>query len=507
MRRALLAALGATTALAACGSGLQSSNQRIDRTVEDVDRTMDRFATGGIRSGGVQFSDHAFVAAQRERNNAAARLPREVQGSNAVILQSRDQMGIADIATRLTEITRIPHSLALGPTGRPTSDATFPDGNGANTSPTAQQARSSDDITTIRVRPNLRGPLSEVLNEVAASFGVEWSYDDGRVIFRDFVTREYSISALPLTSSTSSAISANDVSTSTEASLDVWTEISEAIEQMLSEGSTVSFGQSTGTVSITARTGDHARVAEYIRNLNQRVGQQVSFDVNVITVVLNEGENFGIDLSAALARGGVSVSAAGNAQIDESVGSINIGVIRNSASVQAVARSLAQYGRVSVETRAGTTTANNRPAPIEVIDSIAYLSEVRIEENTTTGSERITRTAETAEIGFQMQLLPRIMNTRDIMVHYAVRISELNNLRTFGDGNEAIQLPEISTTSFEQQAVVENGQTLIMAGFERRRVESEERRGIGLMAVSRGAQSSTQRVATVIMITPTIVRR
>lgn len=517
MHKISLAILAATTALTGCGLNTNRADQSLDRSIQDVETSLDRMTgSGGVRSGGVQLSERPFVAAQRERNSAAARLPQRVQSANSVHLQSRDPMAIGDIAARLTEITRIPHTLALGPAGRVisesvTNEAQAGDIDAEGGVTLVGQARtsttSSNEVDALRIRPNLRGPLSSVLDEIAASFELDWSFSDGRVIFRDFVTRQYQVSALPIQATTSTAMGSNGISSTTATATDVWTEITESLENIISEGSTLSIGASTGTITITARIGDHARVADYIRATNERVGQQVAFDINVITVVLNENESFGLDLSAALSRSGIDLGVVGRPTTSEAVGSINIGITRSDVSVQAIARSLSSYGRVSVETRAGTTTANNRVAPIEVVDEVAYLREVRIEEGVNDARDRITRSADTATTGFQMQLLPRIMNTRDIMVQYSVRISELNNLRTFGDGNEAIQLPEISTTSFEQQAVLENGQTLIMAGFERRRVEREQNNGLGLLSVARGQEQVVQRVATVLMITPTIVRR
>lgn len=513
MRKFLLTTMISTLALSACSENYATADGRIQRSVSDVNTAMDRFGDQGtVRSGGVQLSDQRFVAAQRARNTSASRLPARVQSSDAIHLQSRDQLSLAEIAARLSELSGIPHALALGPTGRLAQQASIPsliDGDNAveMVRQAANREMSNSSVEGIRIRPNLRGPLSNVLDEVASSFDLEWTYSDGRIIFRDFVTRQYQISALPFTETVSAELSNNSLSASTSASTDVWAEIAEAVQNILSEGSNVSFGQSTGTITVTARLADQARVSDYVRSTNERVGQQVAFDINVITVVLNDRDALGIDLQAAVARSGFAIDLVGRPQTASGIGSVNIGVTRGAVSIQALAQSLSEYGRVSVETRAGTTTANNRAAPIEVVDEIAYLREVRIEEGLNSSRDRITRSTDTVTTGFQMQMMPRIMNTRDIAVQFAVRISELNNLRTFGDGNDAVQLPEVSTTSFQQQAVIQNGQTLIMAGFERRRVERDRTSGGSILRVGRSEASNMQRVATVLMITPSIVRR
>lgn len=515
MRKFLLVALVSSLALSACSQNFSTADGRVNAAAQNASLGFERFSDQpSVRSGGVQLSNQPFVAAQRQRNSSAARLPARVQGANAVHLQSRDPLGIADIAARLSEITGIPHALALGPTGQIATQVMLPstveDSEAVSLIRNAaiSQVRSSGSPSgDIRIRPNLRGPLSSVLDELSSNFELDWTYSENRIIFRDFVTRQYQIDALPFTETATADLSANNLSASTAVTTDIWGEISTAIEGLLTDGSNVSFGSSTGTITVTARISDHARVNDFIRATNERVGQQVTFDVNVITVVLNERDTLGIDISAAVARSGFAVDLIGRPQAASGIGSVNIGVTRGGFNLQALAQALSEYGRVSVETRAGTTTANNRVAPIEVIDEVAFLREVRIEESTSGNRDRITRSTDTATTGFQMQLMPRILNTRDIAVQYAVRISELNNLRTFGDGNEAVQLPEISTTAFQQQAVIQNGQTLIMAGFERRRVERDTRTGGAILRAGRSESSNMQRVATVLMITPTIVRR
>lgn len=511
MRILLLSTAVAIMSLSGCTVGTGNADRRIQGSIGAADTALDRFASeSDIRSGGVQLSDRPFVAAQRETGSSANRLPASVRGANAVHLQSRDPMGLPDIAARLTEITGIPHVLAMGPAGQVVTGSVpggVGDGGAMPSVTPAGDGAASGQSSQLRIRPNLRGPLSSVLDEISATFELEWSFRDGRVILRDFVTRQYQIAALPFTETISADLSNNNLSASAQASTDIWGEISEAVENILSDGSSVSFGQSTGTITITARVSDHARVADFIRATNERVGQQVAFDVNVITVVLNSENALGIDLSAAIANSGISVDVVGRPPSQAGFGSVNIGVARGAVNISALAQALARYGQVSVETRAGTTTANNRVAPIEVTETIAYLSGVTREAGTNGGPDRFIPQTDRETTGFQMQLMPRILNTREIMVQYAVRISELNNLRTFGTGSDTIQLPEIATTAFQQQAIIQNGQTLIMAGFERRRVERSGANGGSLLRLARSEQVSSQRVATVLLITPTILRR
>jgi type II secretory pathway component GspD/PulD (secretin) len=147
-------------------------------------------------------------------------------------------------------------------------------------------------------------------------------------------------------------------------------------------------------------------------------------------------------------------------------------------------------------------------APLELVETTTYLAEISSETDEN-GNVNYTRTPGEVTTGFQLQLFPRVLNNREMMVQYSVQISELTQLKSFGEGNNAIQLPEISTTSFEQQAVLENGQTLILAGFERDRATTgdDAMATVGGLPVGGAKTAETSRVATVMMITPRLINR
>jgi len=527
MKKVIFTMAVAASFLAACSSGHEAEMADARANVAKVDAGMDRInSRNHMRSGGAQFSEGVYLGATPERSSASL-LPARLQASGAVSLVSRDELSLGEIAQRLSEITNIPHNLALGPTGRITSTASSIPGVGdpqdsssqplAEQSPQAAASRSSTrssvprgrdqrEESEVKMRPNLHGSLSEILDQVANTFDVEWSYVDGRIMLRDYVTRKYQISALPSASTASTAFSANSISSQTTMNSDIWAEVREAIDAMIGEEATVSIGSTTGLITVTAKVSDQGRVSEYVKQLNGSVSQQVSFNVNVLSVVLDEDSNFGLDLNAAFKstdwNGGLN-SVGGSV---EGNGSVNIGLINGVYNINAIMQSLQSQGSVSIKTRAATTTANNRVAPIQVIDKTAYLKDIEVSEDSN-GNRDVERNVEEIETGFQMQIFPRILNNQNIMVQFTVHLSELNDIKTFGDGNSAVQLPEVSTTSFEQQAVLENGQTLVLAGFERDRVEIKQgksNRGIFGGGVSN--QKTKNRVATIMLITPNIIR-
>jgi type II secretory pathway component GspD/PulD (secretin) len=67
-----------------------------------------------------------------------------------------------------------------------------------------------------------------------------------------------------------------------------------------------------------------------------------------------------------------------------------------------------------------------------------------------------------------MNILPRVIEQDRIMLRIALGITDLVQLREFTSGASSIQLPEVDSTGFLQNAVLQSGETLVLAGFERK---------------------------------------
>lgn len=508
-------------ALAGCsGSHERSVNDRVRNDGYRVDASLVRFGEReSIRAGGTQLSDSVYVGAKPVPLGSGAALPARLETLNAVTISSNDPLTLNQIAARLTESTGIQHSVSLDSTGSlsntqgavTTLDAS---GQPITTAPSnyvssGAAASSGSDLT---MQPRLRGPLSKVLDQIASTFDVDWTYEGNRVLFRAFVTKQYQISSLPSATTATSSIGggsgssggSSTMSTSTQSASDVWADVRAAIAGLVGPGGNISMSPSTGMITVTARAADQARVASYIRDLNGIVGQQVSFDVNVLTVNLNEESSQGIDLNAVFGRG---VGGQGRTSVSGEAGAVNFGIVRGDFSLDAVVRALSNQGRVSVTTRAATNTSNNRITPVNITDTTSYVSGYECDSATDNAPQTCRPEVDTIETGFQIQLMPRVMNNREIMVHFSLRLSELTALLT-APGENQQQLPQISETSMEQQPVLGNGQTLVLAGFERTRAEMSssgyDRRTPGIGGTVENARS---RVATVILITPRLIDR
>jgi hypothetical protein len=242
-----------------------------------------------VRASGAQTSSANFVAPEIVNLKSSDRLPASAETSTSVVLISRNPLKLTDIAARLSEITKIQHSVELGPNGTTVQAETDA---GADAGSAAGSAAGASRAGSLSIRPSLRGSLSSVLDKVGSAFDVEWTYKDGRVVFRDYVTRQYQLSALPVTS----AMGFSAVQTSSTADLDIWDELDRGLQNVAGPNADVEFGRGTGILTVTALLSDQERIRDYVATMNQTMGQQIAFDVNVLTVTARDAEGYGVDL-------------------------------------------------------------------------------------------------------------------------------------------------------------------------------------------------------------------
>jgi type II secretory pathway component GspD/PulD (secretin) len=514
----------AAVLIASCSTIEQESEAEVAQASDRLAKaSQDFFGAPTQRPSGVQIQGGAFVGPERARTAAADRLPDSVRRRTDISIVSRTPLSLEEIAKRLNEVTNIPFVVNLGTSGQrvfvadtpqqttDSLDAGSPSAN-ANTDSEGVTSAASTQVmngmpsdasstASLRIRPKLSGSLGSVLDQLSAAFEVEWDYEDGRIVFRDYVTRSYQVTLLPSDIDTNFA--AGPVSRANN--LDFWGEVRQSVENLLSPGAKVTYGTSTGIITVTSRLADHGDIRRYIVALNEQLGQQVAFDVNVLSVILNNESDLSISLDAALREQNIDAQFSSSAGGFAGGGSFNIGVTSGSVDIGAVVRSLAKRGRVAIETRAGGITTNFQPVPISVTERIGYIAsqQSNFDDNGNIVGTEVT--TDTIEVGFVLLVLPRVLNSREVLLNYSISLSTNNGFQQLGD----IQLPNTSQKVLDQQAIVQNGQSLVIAGFEERQSELE-RSGVpneNFLGLGGARSARTDRESTVIIITPRLLSR
>lgn len=319
------------------------------------------------------------------------------------------------------------------------------------------------------------GRLQNLLDQISDTFGAEWNYDGSMIQFASETTKTFMLHALAsemtVTGSAGTGGSTANVpqlNVDGTTTLEIWGEVSEAVERMIGDQGNASFSPSTGSITVTARPEVLRRVENYLRYQNAMRLRRVAISVQVLSVRTNDNYTVSTDISGII-KGilGDQLSAIG---VSDGTDGLTLAVTKNpaaTASGDITSRLRANEGieRVSIVHSGSLVTLSDQPAPLQVGRQIAYLE--RVSASSGDGGS-VSLEPGTIDVGLFMTVLPRIVENDRILMRLSVAITDTNTeFPTFGTDEVQIQLPEIETTGFLQNAVVNDGETMVLAGFEK----------------------------------------
>ena len=157
-------------------------------------------------------------------------------------------------------------------------------------------------------------------------------------------------------------------------------------------------------------------------------------------------------------------------------GSLAVSFLSNHWNSSAVAKALSTLGHTVEVTRAPIVTLNNRAASRKIAVDQVYIASQSATAATATSSATQSITPGTASTGITLQVLPRLTNDDQILVQYSIIISALDGAiqqtcanqgsSASAGGSSCIGTPKTSNKVFVQQALLQNGSTLVLAGFD-----------------------------------------
>jgi type IVB pilus formation R64 PilN family outer membrane protein len=339
-------------------------------------------------------------------------------------------------------------------------------------------------------------PLEGLLDVVTARLGLSWKVEDHTITIFHVESRTFAIHAIPsvtdiqsiVQSGTTTAsgvsgggaggVSGNSGSSQTT-SVSSKTSMSDDLDKMLRSMLTPNLGRmamspSTGTVAITDTPETLRRIERYLEEENAHLTKNVLLNVKVLAVTLSNKDSFGIDWNlvykTASGKFGATLNNAFHASADAVSGSINIlkpatGTGGVFAGTDLLIQALSQQGSVSNITSSSTTTMNLQPSPVQVGQQTSYLQSVTTTATAQVGTST-TLTPGTITTGFNMNLLPYVMNNKQVLLQYSINLSALRRIRQVKSGDNMIEIPEVDNRIFSQKVRLKSGETLVLSGFE-----------------------------------------
>ncbi|WP_372240358.1 PilN family type IVB pilus formation outer membrane protein [Pseudomonas sp. JG-B] len=253
------------------------------------------------------------------------------------------------------------------------------------------------------------------------------------------------------------------------------------------------------------------QVGEYLEEENENLSRQVMFNVQVYNVTLNDEDNVGIDwnLVYKAANGNLSFALENTAPgINSSAIAGTIGITDGDwAGSTAIVKALSQQGKVSVVTNPTVTTLNLNPVPLQIARQTTYIQSAQVTNTPDVGTTGSLNPG-TVTAGFNMMLLPRIMDDKELILWYTININTLIRLGSEEAGGTRIQTPEIDGRLFDQKVKLKSGQTWVLSGFDQTS-EQGTQTGTGAawnFLLGGSAVRKTTRDIIVVMITPYVVK-
>lgn len=533
--------LSAAIAAAFLGSGCASTIT--GDIAESVDKT-DQAAKSAMESmRSAQPVEHAAPVVGVRRVNAVwvpVSKVRETDYRSARVLNrnvivNRDIASLREAASYITLLTGVPVSVASRPANATSNPSAAVTGGVPTTPPPTTMgfpgvpgvpgAGNTVDVTGF---VSYSGSLAGFMDVISARFGVYWEPEGDGVRFFYTKPRTFRLSALPgnssmtstvgTTSSNSSGSGGGSSSSSAQmnsgiafSGMSVWTAIEDSVKAMLTPMGRVVVTPATGTITVDDTPPTLEKVEQFVRYQNAALARQVVLNVRVLSVELTDSDAYGVNWNAVyqnLGRGaGMALNTVSGLSAVASTLSFNVS---NTGSMwngtEAMIEALSKQGRVSQITSASILTINNQPAPIQVGRQRSYLASSTTTIGTGGSGNTTTLVPGVVTTGFSMSVLPHILDNGRLMLQYAGDISSLVDIATVSSNGSSIQTPEIDTRNFLQRVIMNNGETLVLTGFEQFGVSGNQQ-GIGSannLALGGSARASRNKTVLVVLIQPVI---
>ncbi len=528
---------GCTSLMQQVTDRIKGSEQRADALVRETGRveSVTKAATSVVYESGV------FIGKSQVRLPTPDTLPPAFYEAATF---DRGVRSLAEFAERITVRAGIAVKVspdALVASARPAGEqggaaaqaGAVVQNRGTSTSALSTSGGSAPEIRLVYPTGTLKG----LLDTAASRFGVYWRYVDGTIQFYYTDTRTFQITAIPgdsaLTATVASGSTAGDngggaggtgsgsaggtgsssssnQNTAVKSQLSVYSSIEKSIAAMLSPHGKVVASPATGTVTVSDTPDTLERVARFIDGENKALGRQVMISVTVLSVSINDGDSLGLNWSSVYQNMFRKFGISNTYSSDPAATSFSAAILNTAGSkwggTTIVIDALATQGKVRKETTASVATLNNQPVPVQVAKQTSYLKSSQTSITANVGSTT-SLTPGTVTSGFNMTVLPHILNNGTVMLQFSTDISSLRRIRPVTSDRSTIETPELDTRNFMQRVAMKSGETLIISGFEQVD-DAREHSGVGHPSnflLGGGMKSAAGKEVIVIIVTPIIM--
>ena len=224
------------------------------------------------------------------------------------------------------------------------------------------------------------------------------------------------------------------------------------------------------SIIVTTLPENYAALQQIIEALDI-VPRQVMIEVIIAEVTLSDDQKLGFTLGGNFLKlfgqqnsgsGQVNLQGSGFGNAFDPLANGGQFVL-NGGNYSALLQALTTDNKVRVLATPRVFASNNQQADLNIVTQIPF-----IQGTTTTGFSSVVSTqVQTAPIGYQLQVTPRITRQGLVTIDVSQDATDLLRFQTLGSGSSASIYPVINDRSTDTSVTIQDGQTVVIGGLIR----------------------------------------
>jgi type IVB pilus formation R64 PilN family outer membrane protein len=385
---------------------------------------------------------------------------------------------------------------------------------------------------------DFRGPLSKFLDLVALKTGTSWEFEEGRIHLYRFKTRVFELKGFAGSKSVSTSFSSSgapasgegsgtsgasvSLSQSQSLSMNFMQSLKADIDSMLSTGGKAILNEPAGTLTVTDRPSVLKQAERIIAEQNRRASRTVHLRVEVIQIADSGNSEVGFDVRSVITSSNGKLRLIGSSpnSMEGAAGSLGAFVLGTSASVSRPTQAtqgaigdawgafqgtglfiqaLEATAKIASRNSVNAFTINSQPVPVTLATSESFVESIGATTSQTAVTTTVTQ--KTVNTGVFLQMLPRILDSNQMLLQYTVDLSELESFDVSTIGGGTIKSPRIPRRSTTQTVLIRPGESILLSHMASENARSSD--SGGLFGFGRSRTEGRQTI--LILITPVLL--
>lgn len=341
---------------------------------------------------------------------------------------------------------------------------------------------------------NYAGSLAGLLDVAANKAGAWWRWENGQVVFYRTRSRTFYLTAIAEKFNANSTITTNsdaggnssngsDISggTTSQSSLsssggimansiytvDFWTDVQKTLTSV-ADGASIAVNPSARSVTVTGSPAQVGQVADWVKNLNDQLAQQIEITVRTFKVKVDHADNYNWNPSVIFKASdvvGLTLSGAQAPAIASGMTAAQLGLAvtgngRFDGSTAAL-QALSTLGEVVEINKQTAVTLNGQPILLQSANTQGYIASVSSVATANAGTTT-TLTPDSVTAGTTWVFLPQISNGKIILGMNLTR-SVNNGFTSFTSGEMTVQTKNVDSDSYKQSVSLTPGDALLLS--------------------------------------------